>query len=86
MLRGCATFTLDGAQVDAPAGTFVAVDPAVHRRAVAAESGTAVLALGGPETFEPAADEWIEGARRTPMPPKARCTTGSPSACKRARS
>ena len=47
MLRGCATFTLDGAQVDAPAGTFVVVDPAVHRRAVAAESGTAVLALGG---------------------------------------
>src|SRR3954469_16227077 len=49
VLRGRATFTLDGTELDAPAGTFVAVsDPSVHRRAVAAEPGTAVLALGGP--------------------------------------
>src|SRR3954467_4695436 len=42
VLRGRATFTLDGTELDAPAGTFVAViDPAVHRRAVAAEAGTA---------------------------------------------
>ena len=38
VLRGRATFTLDGTAVDAPAGTFVAVlDPSVHRRAVAVE-------------------------------------------------
>src|SRR3954451_17666295 len=49
VLRGRATFTLDGTELDAPAGTFVAVsDPSVHRRAVAAEPGTAVLALPGP--------------------------------------
>lgn len=63
VLRGRAAFVLDGAELDAPEGTFVRVDPEVHRRAVAAEPGTAVLALGGPPTFEPAADEWIERAR-----------------------
>ena len=64
VLRGRATFTLDGRDVDAPAGTFVAVtDPAVHRRAVAAEPGTAVLALGALPTFVPSDSEWIERAR-----------------------
>jgi hypothetical protein len=63
VLRGRAVFTLDGEQLDAPDGTFVRVAPEVHRRAVAAEPETAVLALGGPPTFEPAADEWIERAR-----------------------
>jgi hypothetical protein len=64
VLRGRATFTLDGTELDAPAGTFVAVtDPGVHRRAVAAEPGTAVLALGGPPVFAPADSEWIERAR-----------------------
>jgi mannose-6-phosphate isomerase-like protein (cupin superfamily) len=63
VLRGRATFTLDGTELDAPAGTFVRVDPAVHRHAVAAEPGTAVLALGGEPSFVPAADEWIERAR-----------------------
>jgi hypothetical protein len=63
VLRGRATFTLDGAELDAPAGTFVRVAPHVHRHAVAAEDGTAVLALGGPPTFEPSSSEWIERAR-----------------------
>jgi hypothetical protein len=64
VLRGRATFTLDGAALDAPAGTFVVVsDPSVHRSAVAAEPDTAVLALGGPPTFEPSPSEWIEQAR-----------------------
>jgi quercetin dioxygenase-like cupin family protein len=63
VLRGRATFTLDGAELDAPAGTFVRVEPQVHRHAVAAEDGTAVLALGGPPTYEPSSSEWIERAR-----------------------
>lgn len=64
VLRGRATFALDGAQLDAPAGTLVAVnDPGVHRRAVAAEPGTAVLAIGGPPVFVPSDSEWIERAR-----------------------
>ena len=63
VLRGRATFTLDGEQLDAPAGTFVRVAPDVHRHALAAEDGTAVLALGGPPTYEPSSSEWIERAR-----------------------
>jgi len=63
VLRGRATFSLDGEVVDAPAGTFVSVKPDVRRHAVAAEPGTAVLALGGPSTFEPAGSDWIERAR-----------------------
>lgn len=57
--RGSATFTLDGEQHDAPAGTYVFVpDPRTHRGAVAAEAGTVVLSFGGPPTFVPSAWEW----------------------------
>lgn len=63
VLRGRATFTLDGEELDAPAGTFVLVEPATHRRAVAAEPDTAVLALGGAPDFVPGAGEWIDRAR-----------------------
>lgn len=48
VVRGHARFTLDGEEVDAPAGTFVFVrDPAMMRAAVAHEAGTTVLAVGG---------------------------------------
>jgi hypothetical protein len=48
VLRGHATFMLDGREVDAPAGTLLFVrDPAVERSAVAAEPDTAILAVGG---------------------------------------
>jgi tetratricopeptide (TPR) repeat protein len=57
--RGRATFTIDGEEIDAPAGTYVFVpEPASHRHAVAAEAGTTVLSFGGPATFEPSAWEW----------------------------
>jgi tetratricopeptide (TPR) repeat protein len=46
VLTGRATFELDGAQVDAPAGTFVAVPPGVTRTAFAAEDGTTIVAVG----------------------------------------
>jgi hypothetical protein len=47
--RGAARFTLDGADVHAPEGTYVFLaDPAVHRVAVAEEPGTTVLAFGAP--------------------------------------
>jgi len=45
--RGRATFELDGERVDAPAGTFVFVPPAVKRTAFAEEPGTTLVALGG---------------------------------------
>ena len=47
VLSGQATFTIDGEEVEAPAGTLVHVaDPALRRRAVAAAPGTEVLAIG----------------------------------------
>jgi len=47
VLTGRALFTLDGEEVDAPAGTFVFVgEPDVRRGAIAAEAGTSVLAIG----------------------------------------
>ena len=46
--RGAATFTLDGEEVEAPAGTYVFLpDPAVKRHAVAKEAGTTVRSFGG---------------------------------------
>jgi tetratricopeptide (TPR) repeat protein len=48
VVAGRATFTVDGEQVNAPAGTVVFVrDPAAKRSAVAEEPGTTVLAIGG---------------------------------------
>lgn len=48
VVRGHATFTLDGETVDAPAGTLVFIrDPKVKRVAIAEEEGTLVLAVGG---------------------------------------
>jgi tetratricopeptide (TPR) repeat protein len=56
VLAGRATFTLDGEEFDAPAGTVVHLaDPKVERVARAAQDGTRVLAVGGPPdaVFEP---------------------------------
>jgi tetratricopeptide (TPR) repeat protein len=45
---GRATFTVNGDEIDAPAGTFVFVrDVAAKRKAVAEEAGTTVLIVGG---------------------------------------
>ncbi|MDP9308369.1 MAG: tetratricopeptide repeat protein [Actinomycetota bacterium] len=46
VLRGRATFTLGDDEVDAPAGTIVFLQPDTKRGAIAAEDGTAVLAVG----------------------------------------
>ena len=48
VLSGRATFTVDGTELDAPAGTLVYLDdPEQRRHAVAAEPETTVLAIGG---------------------------------------
>jgi tetratricopeptide (TPR) repeat protein len=47
VLNGGATFNIDGERVEAPAGSFVFVQPAAKRGAVATEAGTTVLAIGG---------------------------------------
>ncbi len=70
VVSGRATFTLDGTEVDAPAGTIVHLpDPAVRRTAVAQEPGTTVLAVGAKpgEAFQPSG--WELGFRASRMPP-----------------
>ena len=55
---GRATFTIDGDEVDAPAGTLVFVRPGTSRRAVAAEDGTSVLVVGSPPNERYVAFGW----------------------------
>jgi mannose-6-phosphate isomerase-like protein (cupin superfamily) len=55
VVNGRATFTVEGEDIDAPAGTFVYVpDPGATRSAVAREAGTTVICFGGTpgEAFE----------------------------------
>lgn len=62
--NGHAVFTINGDEVDGPAGTFIFVrDPVAKRKAVAKEAETTVLAAGGPrgKAFEPV--EWERGAQ-----------------------
>lgn len=63
VVKGGATFTVDGETFDAPAGTFVFVrDPAAKRKAVAKEPETTVLVIGGRpgEAFQPS--QWERSA------------------------
>jgi tetratricopeptide (TPR) repeat protein len=64
VLAGRATFTIDGEDVEAPAGTLVFVrDPAAKRKAVADEAETTVLVVGAPpgEAFTPS--QWERSAQ-----------------------
>jgi len=47
VLRGRASFEVDGEQFAAPAGTFVFVRPGVKRTALGDEPGTTIIAIGG---------------------------------------
>jgi len=70
VVKGRATFTLDGEDVDAPAGTIVHLpDTTVRRTAVAQEPGTTVLAVGAKpgEPFQPSG--WELGFRASKMEP-----------------
>jgi len=62
VMRGAARFTVDGQDIDAPAGTLVFVsDPALRREATATADDTVVLAIGAARgvVFEPS--DWEEG-------------------------
>jgi hypothetical protein len=61
VVRGHATFVVDGEEIDAPAGTIVFLDDPKQRRAArAVEAGTTVLAIGGtPGAHEISAWEYI---------------------------
>src|SRR5262249_50930592 len=61
VVSGRARFTLDGEELEAPAGTIVFLpDGDVVRKAVSEQEGTTVLALGGwpDRPFEASAWEW----------------------------
>ena len=65
VVEGHATFTVEGEEVDAPAGTLVFVgDPATRRSAVAKEPGTTVLVAGArpgvPFEVAPWEESWEE--------------------------
>jgi tetratricopeptide (TPR) repeat protein len=47
VIAGAATFTVDGDEIAAPAGTLLLVPPATVRGATATEDGTTVLVVGG---------------------------------------
>ncbi len=69
---GGATFTVDGEEVDAPAGTFLYVrDPDSRRAAIAHEPGTTVLCLGGEPGAAFSVSPW-EQKYFGPDPPVAR--------------
>ena len=71
VVTGRARFTLDGEEVDAPAGTIVHLpDPSVRRKAIAEEPDTRVLSIGAKpgEAFQPSA--WELGFKASKMEPK----------------
>jgi hypothetical protein len=61
VIRGHATFTVDGKEIDAPWGTIVFLDdPKQQRHAIAKEARTTVLAIGGePDTHTISSWEYI---------------------------
>ena len=77
VVSGRATFTVDGEEVDAPAGTLVFLDdPAERRSAVAVDPGTTVLAIGGAlgEAFRVSPWEFSFRAAGAPTQRDARTT------------
>jgi hypothetical protein len=59
VLRGHARFTIDGEELDAPAGTLVFLpDPAARRSAQAVADGTMVMAVGGDPAAPYAVSPW----------------------------
>jgi tetratricopeptide (TPR) repeat protein len=62
VLKGAATFEIDGESVDAPTGALVNVQPEAKRKATATEDDTMILAVGGTrgKPYEPAPEEMRE--------------------------
>jgi hypothetical protein len=63
VLRGRATFTVDGEAVDAPAGTCVLAIPGERREARAEAPGTVVLVVGAPAGEAYGIAPWEYGSR-----------------------
>jgi tetratricopeptide (TPR) repeat protein len=62
VLRGAATFEIDGEPVEAPTGALVQVQPTAKRKATSQEDGTTILVVGGTpgKAYEPAPEEAAE--------------------------
>jgi tetratricopeptide (TPR) repeat protein len=62
VLRGSATFEIDGEVVEAPTGALVQVQPTARRKATATEDDTTILVVGGTpgRAYEPAPEEAAE--------------------------
>jgi tetratricopeptide (TPR) repeat protein len=62
VVRGAATFEIDGEVFEARTGALVQVQPAAKRKATATEDGTTILAIGGTpgKAYEPAPEEAAE--------------------------
>ena len=59
VMTGHAVFTVDGEEIDAPAGTIVFVrDPALLRNARATADDTAILMVGGPAGVAYTVSRW----------------------------
>jgi hypothetical protein len=59
VMTGHAVFTVDGEEIDAPAGTIIFVrDPALIRSARAAADGTSIIAVGGPVGIPYSVSRW----------------------------
>jgi hypothetical protein len=59
VMTGHAVFTVDGEEIDAPAGTIVFVrDPALLRHARAIADGTAIFMVGGPVGIPYTVSRW----------------------------
>jgi quercetin dioxygenase-like cupin family protein len=63
LLQGSATFTVDGAEIDAPHGTAILVQPDSKRSAVATSDETICLVIGGVpgEAYRPGPMQSAEG-------------------------
>jgi tetratricopeptide (TPR) repeat protein len=62
VLTGAAAFEIDGEPVEAPAGSFVHVQPTAKRKATAKDEGTTILVVGGTpgKAYEPTPEEAAE--------------------------
>ena len=62
VLKGSATFEIDGEPVEAPEGSFVHVQPTAMRKATAKDDDTTILVVGGTpgKAYEPAPPETAE--------------------------
>jgi tetratricopeptide (TPR) repeat protein len=62
VLRGAATFEIDGETVEAPEGSLVHVRPTAMRKATAKDDATTILVVGGTpgKAYEPAPEEAAE--------------------------